>query len=189
MDSIIVINLDRRPDRWALVKSEVERFGKTPIRLSATDGRTLDIDISGNISGFKKRNNSKEHYYRGTAGCYFSHIRALELAFELGGGGILILEDDVVIESLETPDVSDKIIQLGGLPNPGSDVFYGAHAIYFPNTTIVKEFLDYAKSHPNSIDSIYVRFARAGKLHYHQPFTIHQRQDYSDILCSIRTSV
>lgn len=182
----VVINLDRRPDRWASVSEELSRHGISPTRIKAVDGQTLELS-NGRIAGFKAMGRSAESYYRGSAGCYFSHLLALQMLSESGGG--LILEDDVVIEAIEIPDISDKIIQLGGLPTEVEGYHYGAHAMYFPTAALAREFLDYATAHPNTIDSIYVKFAKMGKLIYAKPFRIHQREDYSDILGKVRKSM
>ena len=94
---VLVINLDRSPERLVSTMAELARVGLTATRIPAVDGRLLELDADGNLPGYKKRGRAKEHYYRGTAGCYYSHIRALEEALRANQWPCLIVEDDIMI--------------------------------------------------------------------------------------------
>ena len=87
--------MDRCPDRWLSVSEECTRVGLKPVRVPAVDGKLWD----GN--GWKKQGRINETYWRGSAGCYFSHIKALETAIASPGDfPCLILEDDVVFDAV-----------------------------------------------------------------------------------------
>ena len=80
-DKIYVINLDRRPDRWALCKAELDKYNIIAERFSAIDGETLE------------KNNFLNN---GEIGCCKSHAVILKNAITYGYKRILILEDDVI---------------------------------------------------------------------------------------------
>lgn len=94
LDGIIVINLDRRPDRWTAFQNDWQ--GILPwdrvIRLSASDGRL--------IAGFGQapwfRGRKRDLTWAGRAGCTLSHARAMREAQARGWQRVLVLEDDAV---------------------------------------------------------------------------------------------
>lgn len=94
LDAIVVLNLDRRPDRMASFMQAWAHLipGEKLHRLPATDGRAL--------SGYGQkpwfRGRKRDATWAGRAGCALSHARALRLAQEKGWQRILILEDDAV---------------------------------------------------------------------------------------------
>ncbi|WP_150126005.1 glycosyl transferase [Brevundimonas sp. LM2] len=94
IDGIIVINLDRRPDRWAEFQADWQEIlpWARVVRLSASDGRS--------IAGFGQRpwfrGRKRDLTWAGRAGCALSHGRALREAQARGWRRVLILEDDAV---------------------------------------------------------------------------------------------
>jgi len=81
-DKIYIINLERRPERWALAEQELKRWGIAACRVAAVDGNTL-----------------KDAGYRlalGAVGLIKTNINILQHAKANGYKRILILEDDVV---------------------------------------------------------------------------------------------
>lgn len=78
-DKIFCINLDSRPDRWEKSKIEFDKHGIKVDRISAIDGKKLNI--SPNPEGVKA--------------CALSHLHVLKLAKYLGLDNYLILEDDI----------------------------------------------------------------------------------------------
>lgn len=105
-DGIIIINLDRRVDRWAKLRLELpDRFPDAEIvRLSAVDG--VELEGYGQQPYFRggKRNKA----WAGKAGCTLSHRNAIAYAKAKNWSSVLILEDDVVFP----PDFSSHVNSL-----------------------------------------------------------------------------
>lgn len=86
-DRVVVINLDRRPDRWERIQRHLADIGwpfRYPERVSAVDGR-LD---------------KRPGWWRAGApawGCYRSHLGAVEKALDDDVKSLLVLEDDVLM--------------------------------------------------------------------------------------------
>lgn len=82
---IVCINLDSRPDRWELFKSQYPDFA-FPVhveRFSAIDGRNIPRP-------------SWWQSWESNWGCYLSHRQVLEQAWEQGLENLLVFEDDAV---------------------------------------------------------------------------------------------
>ena len=94
IDGVVVINLDRRPDRWAEFRSAWnDRLDwDRVVRLSAIDGRTLPGAFER--PWFRGRN--RDSTWVGRAGCALSHRAALQTAQDMGWRYALVLEDDAV---------------------------------------------------------------------------------------------
>ena len=180
---VLVINLDRSPERLLSTQSELARIGLSATRVPAVDGRLLELDASGNLPGYKKRGQAKEYYYRGTAGCYYSHIRALEAALHADQWPCLIVEDDIIIlreGELLIPDTPKDIIYFGGLDDPMKGLVYGGHAICYRTRNAAAIVLNYQLEHPGVAD---LNITQLNKLldccHYARPYRIWQRDGYS----------
>lgn len=94
VDGVIVLNLDRRPDRWAAFQDawrDVLPWDRV-VRLSASDGQKLP--------GYSERpwfrGRKRDQTWAGRAGCTLSHARALREARRLGWARVLIMEDDAI---------------------------------------------------------------------------------------------
>jgi GR25 family glycosyltransferase involved in LPS biosynthesis/glycosyltransferase involved in cell wall biosynthesis len=103
--SIIVINLERRPDRWENFVKHADKIGlKNYKRFDATDGKKLVIDeetskIFHIKEGFvgKRWKNLTHNYYAGTLGCALSHLRIWkEVCVE--DKDYIVFEDDVILD-------------------------------------------------------------------------------------------
>jgi hypothetical protein len=168
-----VINLDRRPDRWEQISAHLTELQLSFERIPAVDGRTWD----GN--DWKKKGRSREEYWRGAAGCYFSHIHALQTAIARNIFPCIILEDDTIFTEL--PEFQRGMTYLGGYES--SSGIHGFHAMMYSSRTMAIIFLDYARAHKNTIDSIGNMFRKIYddvKI-YHKGFIAIQRPSYSDI--------
>lgn len=98
------INLDRRPDRWAEVKSQpaIKRMPNLQ-RFPAVDGKTLSIETDTRISTLA-RYNIMNHTRRshdmldtiGGVGCALSHISLWTKLANSSENVFLILEDDIL---------------------------------------------------------------------------------------------
>ena len=182
----LVINLDRCPDRLATVMEELQRCGLSGERLPAVDGRLLDTDQSGNIPNYKRRGTASETYYRGSAGCYFSHLRALEVAIAGDIWPTLIVEDDIQYNgdtgTIQLPVTDKPIIYLGGMDDHRRNRVYGAHAIAYTSKSAAEAVLQFMRTHPNTADSILIRFNQLTNLiHYARPWQFIQLSGISTI--------
>lgn len=94
LDGIIVINLDRRPDRWVAFQEDWREIlpWDRVIRLSATDGQA--IPGFGQRPWFRGR--KRDRTWAGRAGCVLSHARAMREAQARGWARVLVLEDDAI---------------------------------------------------------------------------------------------
>jgi GR25 family glycosyltransferase involved in LPS biosynthesis len=80
---IVCINLDRRPDRWARVRSRFARHGIGPVeRFAAVDGSSVAVP-----EVWRGR--------EGVYGCLRSHMEVVASARDRRTGDLLIFEDDV----------------------------------------------------------------------------------------------
>lgn len=177
----IVINLARCPERMDKTHQELTQHGIPYERLEAVDGKTLEI-VDGRIPGFKAIGSSKEHSYRGAAGCYFSHINALTKAIQNNRFPCFIMEDDIhIVGSLEIPVTDAPIIYFGG--NDNKSGVYSSHAILYRTADIANTVLAFAKKSPNSIDSIFVRLQKQqpSLFHFIRPYPIQQHDGFSFI--------
>lgn len=112
-DKIYCINLDRRPDRWEEnCLPQFEKLGLDVERLSATDGKTLDIPHT-------------DVYKAELAGSY-SHLNAIKKAKEDGVKTLLLLEDDVVFHE-NANEMFDKTI--GNVPQDWDYLFFGGNHV------------------------------------------------------------
>lgn len=108
VDGVIVINLDRRADRWAAFQS-IWR-DRLPwdrvVRLSASDG--VQLAGYGEAPWFKGRKRDKT--WAGRGGCALSHARALREAKAHGWDRVLILEDDAVPTAAATDTAFQAVL-------------------------------------------------------------------------------
>lgn len=80
---IYVINLDRRPDRWALVSANLDRLGLVAKRIAAVDAQSLAGDPAAARMG------------AGHVACARSHYKAFAALLATEAPAALVLEDDV----------------------------------------------------------------------------------------------
>lgn len=83
---VYVINLDRRPDRWAAMVEQLDRLGIAAERVPAVDAGDVDGEIPAGLS-------------RANVACRASHKLALTRLLETVAPAALILEDDVALAS------------------------------------------------------------------------------------------
>lgn len=94
VDGVYVINMERRPDRWAAFEAtwrDILPWDRV-VRLLATEG--VLIPGYGEKPWFHGR--KRDRTWAGRAGCTLSHARALRDARERGWSRVLILEDDAI---------------------------------------------------------------------------------------------
>jgi GR25 family glycosyltransferase involved in LPS biosynthesis len=83
-DKIYCVNLDRRPDKWALCEKEFAKHGLTVERFPAIDGTTIPYE--GRLPA-------------GAVGNAMSHAKILRMAKDEHFENVLILEDDVEFDN------------------------------------------------------------------------------------------
>ena len=86
-----VINLDRSPERWELIKDSFLHTNIKLIRVPAIDGADLKVS-QADLD--KLRPYHGRSFQVGELGCYYSHLKALQTFLEGGDKFSLIMEDD-----------------------------------------------------------------------------------------------
>jgi GR25 family glycosyltransferase involved in LPS biosynthesis len=111
-----VINLDRRPDRWELFKTNHPQLHPLVTRVSAVDGKNLQL--TPEIVHLCRKNDFK--WMKGSMGCVLSHYNLWKQLANSNDEAYLILEDDVKC----VPDFLTKFSEtLQHIPND-ADVLY-----------------------------------------------------------------
>ena len=162
----------------AQISAHLTELGMPFERIPAIDGRTWD----GN--GWKKRGRAREEYWRGAAGCYFSHLRALDTAIERDIFPCVILEDDAVLDRVPEPQAG--MVYLGWF-GKGNET-YGLHAVMYHSKSDATNFRFYARHRIDTIDSvsnIYRKLKCTPVSKYEGGKIAHQRESYSDIECGM----
>lgn len=95
---ILVLNLDRSPNRLAAMTSQLNRLGLHWERLAAIDGTI----IAGNTAAYGYSESLNRMQFprilnAGEIGCFATHRRAWQYILEKGWAGAVILEDDVTL--------------------------------------------------------------------------------------------
>lgn len=120
-DRVVVINLDRRDDRWAALQQKLSKINwpfKTPERFSAYDGNKLPTPV-GWTEG------------PGTWGCLLSHREVLSRAIQDELDSVLVLEDDIFF----APDFEKKVLSfIKGLPFDWDQIMLGGQ--FFANSKV-----------------------------------------------------
>lgn len=118
IDSVYVINLDRRPDRWKefLADSPIPR--QKLQRVSGVSGE--ELPGFGLAPWFTERTGERAKNWGGAAGCLLSHRKVLELACRRDDNLFVVLEDDA--QFINSPDAerllarwADDVRQQNGL--------------------------------------------------------------------------
>ena len=143
IDFIYMINLDKRPEKYALAKAYLERYEINPYRFSAVNGWELSMETINDV-GVKYRpgmtpllattyvveegkkiqshefmkESGKTYFVHcmalGPIGCALSHLSVLQDAYDSGYETVWVMEDDIDI--LENPHrLSDLIDELDAI--------------------------------------------------------------------------
>ncbi len=122
---IIVINLDRAPDRLVHVEVEMRRQGLSYRRLRAVDGRALsDTEIAQSFDAGRSRRTYHVPMQKGEIACFLSHVQAWRTFLDESTAPFaVIMEDDFefhgalapVVEALRSTELSPwDMIKLWG---------------------------------------------------------------------------
>lgn len=133
IDRTVVINLDRRGDRWEYMQAHLAEHGAGPVaRVSATDGRALAPErlavLTPRARALIQRHRRWHHeeiHELGAVGAALSHLGIWRELARSGGQRWLIFEDDVRIDDGFAPVVARA---LAGLPAGFDILFLGHHA-------------------------------------------------------------
>jgi glycosyl transferase family 25 len=96
--AVLLINLDRSPDRLAAATQSFAEVGVLPQRLPGIDARVADMSVFPVDRKSFARAHGRSLIHPGEIGCYQSHLKALRVFLESGKPFGLILEDDTVPE-------------------------------------------------------------------------------------------
>jgi glycosyl transferase, family 25 len=143
-DRIYVINLDRSPERFAMVKAQFNRLRLSFERIAAVDAAELSADLVQakaaprlarwlrNLPNFVRDSEhgpmiymSDHHRYLVAAevACYLSHCRAIDALIRSGAAGAVIAEDDIeldddfpaVLEAVKALPPGKRIVKFEGM--------------------------------------------------------------------------
>lgn len=106
---VYLINLDSSVERLKQADTELKKYNMTYQRISAVDGREL------NIHDYKKYDSKQAYQLMGRdllgaeIGCYLSHLRCIERFLESDADYLIVLEDDLILES-DLPTISLQLL-------------------------------------------------------------------------------
>lgn len=89
-----VINLDRAPDRWASITTQLQRLGLPHERLPACDARAFTAEQRAQLDEPAFRRLHGMTPLPGELGCYLSHVEAMRRHLASDAEFALVLEDD-----------------------------------------------------------------------------------------------
>lgn len=116
-DRIVVVNLDRRQDRWTQFQQQLDAMDwplMAPQRFSATDGQDAEVP-----EWFTQG--------KGAWGCYQSHLRLLRQAVADGVQSLLVLEDDVTF----VEGFADRLgVFLQAVPDDWDQIYLGGQHLW-----------------------------------------------------------
>lgn len=191
-DKVFCINLDRRKDRMDSFQSQVDKYDLGSFeRISAVDGRTLDIKSLGS------------KLLPGELGLVLTNIKIISESVKNSYQQILILEDDCSftdeIKNIEfyfdkLPD-DWEMLYMGGNHNTHMGVepplvindkvcklhnTYSTHLVALKNS-IFSDILDRLNLLIEPLDLSYVKFQKSKNVYSFYPAIAKQIVDFSDI--------
>lgn len=178
------INLDRRPDRWDLVKAQFDKHGLEIERFAAIDG-----------NDFAKQTKSSA----ANNGCTLSHYFLIERAKLMGFDAVMILEDDVILAENFTTALEDTLHRLPA--DWDMLLFGGSHKIppdrinshilkanrtltthgYIMRSSMFVEALNCMSELDSEVDGYTSMLQTIRNVYVADPPLAWQREDYSDI--------
>lgn len=183
------INLDRRPERWAAMRENFERFGISSVeRLSAVDGK--EVELPERLSHLRVLDYA----------CTMSHLAAVKKAREMKAPSVLIFEDDCLFDPdfvRKFPDYMRQVpadwdmLFLGGYhfekPLPVSENIVRAvktltaHA-YAVKQTLYDAFIELNENPPAIIDRNNTILQEKFNCYCFEPNLVGQLAGYSDLM-------
>ena len=120
---MLVINLDRSPERLARIGADLEALGLPWQRLPAADGRQFDLHDPRWLDAAAFRRRHGKHPMPGELGCYLSHVWAMQALRDSNHPWALVLEDDAhltaalpeVLHALASEAAHWDLVKLSGV--------------------------------------------------------------------------
>lgn len=194
-DKIFVINLDKRPDRWAHCLEQFRKFNLTKVeRFSGFS------DVNRSISYNEDGTLWRSEPISGNKGCTSSHRSLLDIIAYHGWNRVLVLEDDFEIEHSDFHSRFESM--LPEVPQDWDMLYLGGHFANAPQRRISKHVIKFSRMLTTSsygitakfarllaphicgegpIDSLYSGFTPAYNCYIFQPRLIVQYSSFSDI--------
>ncbi|WKT93334.1 glycosyltransferase family 25 protein [Brucella anthropi] len=110
---VYVINLARSRDRWDRLKSNADALSIELRRVEAVEGKLLSPEELTDFDDGAFRRWHGKVALPAEIGCYFSHIRALEMVADGAEPFAVIVEDDIVLPSTFNASVNQLTHVLG----------------------------------------------------------------------------
>lgn len=110
---VYVINLARSRDRWERLQKSADAFSVDLRRVEAVEGKLLQPDELGNFDDASFRRDHGKIALPAEIGCYFSHIRGLEMIAAASEPFAVLVEDDVLFTPTFQPFV-EKATEIHG---------------------------------------------------------------------------
>lgn len=185
-DKIFCINLDRRPDKWALSEAEFKKIGISVERFAAIDGASLTLPSTAKITAAE-------------AGCSLSHLTLLKRMVESGWSRILILEDDVEFmdganqffnQWMQQVPTDWDMLYLGGnnvsqptriSRNVSKIIRTYTTSSYGITNAMAQQVIANVESLSSQVDVAYTNFHRSHKCYIFWPTLAWQKAGFSDI--------
>lgn len=123
---VLVINLDRSPERLARMTERLSQLPLTWERLPAIDGALIPVIRAEEVDEEKYKRQHGKPLARAEIGCYLSHVQAMRQFLRTDKKYLLLFEDDaspepdfmrVIEQLLEVPEQWD-VVKLSGFHNP-----------------------------------------------------------------------
>lgn len=96
---IYLINLDTSVDRLAQADSHLKKYHMDYERISAVDGRKLDVMSYPDYDSGQAWSNMGRDLLGAEIGCYLSHVKCVEAFLASDSDYAIVLEDDLQIDS------------------------------------------------------------------------------------------
>ena len=207
VNKILVINLDRSPNKKERIESQLNKFDLDYFTLPGFDGNLItnkSFDSLFKSGGYSFKPGSRIPLMKTHMACALSHIFAINMAKGLGYENVLILEDDVTLcedfperlNILEENVPKDwEHIYLGGMiwepfisTKKVSKYFYetgvvsGTHA-YLLNSTAYRKMSEHLTQLSNNVDGMMCEacVTKIIKSYMFIPFFAYQETMKSDI--------
>ena len=179
----LVINLDRRPDRW-------NDFSKQPTlkefsnlkRFSAVDGSKINVRTDTRISPHTRFNISKKYRRSdyeintpGAIGASFSHITCWKTLLESKAEHLVVFEDDTLVTDAYMEKI-DSLVK--SLPAKWDMWLLGTHAWMFKGNPLTKDLKGWWKVNVFTGAHAYILSRRGAEILLQECFPIETHIEY-----------
>ena len=175
-----VINLDRMPERMSKFMARLastDMAGLAPIRLSAIDGRKIEVEryvtpaALAQLQRAERLGYRERHYEltRGGVGCALSHRAAWERLVQSDKDQAMICEDDA---ELDSSTLRNLHVQLAGIPDDWDILLLGYWCVKCTSFSTHKEMQRFFGLH-----SYLIRRRAVAKIRSYTGDTVAQQED------------